>query len=116
KSLPKSQENVKESPAKVTTNPTEIDWKNPAAKISKHFTVKEACWLPSWGVMHIPSEDEKKNILFMAGKMDLVRDFLQKAVKIHVWIRPVLNNPDSKYHGQDYNAFVKGAKASAHKD
>jgi hypothetical protein len=92
-----------------------IDWTDPSAKISKHFTVKEALWLPSWQVMHIPSEEEKSNILEQAKKMDMVRDFLSVGLNVHCWLRPVLNNPTSLHHGQDYNAFVKGAKNSAHK-
>lgn len=92
-----------------------IDWSNPKSKISKYFTVKEALWLPSWGVMHMPSEEEKANILKHAVKMDLIREFLNAPINVHCWIRPVLNNPSSKYHGQDYNAFVKGAKNSSHR-
>jgi zinc D-Ala-D-Ala carboxypeptidase len=92
-----------------------IDWNDPTSKISKHFTVREALWLPSWQVLHKPSEDEKTNILKQALKMDLIREFLGVPVNIHCWIRPVLNNPESIHHGQDYNALVKGAKNSAHK-
>jgi hypothetical protein len=93
----------------------EIDWTNPADKISKHFTVKEALWLPSWQVMHIPSEEEKANILKQAAKMDLIREFLGVPLHIHCWLRPTLNCPESDKNGQDYNAFVKGAKNSSHK-
>lgn len=92
-----------------------IDWSNPESKISNHFSVKETCWLPSWQVMHIPSEDEKQNILKQAAKMDLIRDFLGVPIRVHCWIRPILNNPNSEHNGQDYNALVKGAKNSAHK-
>jgi zinc D-Ala-D-Ala carboxypeptidase len=99
----------------VKEEPVEIDWTNLEAKISKHFTVKEACWLPSWQVMHNPSENEKANILKQAAKMDLIRDFLGVPINVHCWIRPVLNNPSSIHHGQDYNALVKGAKNSSHK-
>lgn len=93
----------------------EIDWSNPSSKISKHFTVKEACWLPSWKVLHIPTEDEKSNIIKQAAKMDLIRDFLGVPINVHCWIRPILNNPMSEHNGQDYNALVRGAKNSAHK-
>lgn len=93
-----------------------IDWTNPSAKISKYFTVKEACWLPSWSALHFPSEVEQKNILLLAEKMDKVREFIGRPIKITVWIRPILNNPKCLQHGKDYNAFIKGAKNSAHKD
>jgi zinc D-Ala-D-Ala carboxypeptidase len=92
-----------------------IDWTDGTAKISEHFTVKEACYLPSWQVMHIPSDEDKENILKQASKMDLIRDFLGVPINVHCWIRPILNNPDSPHHGEDYNALVKGAKNSSHK-
>lgn len=92
-----------------------IDWSNPKCKISKYFTVKEALFLPSWGIMHTPSEEEKTNIIKLANKMDMVRELFNSAISVHCWIRPILNNPNSKYHNQDYNAFVNGAKKSAHK-
>jgi len=93
----------------------EIDWSNPQSKISKYFTVKEALWLPSWKVFHIPTEQEKANILKQAAKMDLIREFLGTPINVHCWLRPVLNHPGSEYNGKDYNAFVHGAKNSAHK-
>ena len=93
-----------------------VDWNDPNCKISKHFTVKEALWLPSWQVMHIPSEEEKANILKHAANMDKIREFLGASLNVHCWIRPgALNNPNSDKNGQDYNAFVKGAKNSSHK-
>ncbi len=48
--------------------------------------------------------------------MDRIRDFLGVSINVHVWIRPILNNPVSKYHGQDYNKLVGGATHSAHID
>jgi hypothetical protein len=92
-----------------------IDWTNPKAKISKYFIVKEALYLPSWQALHIPSKVEQENILKLAEKMDLVREFIKSTISVHCWIRPVLNNPASPYHGQDYNAHVKGAPGSSHK-
>ncbi len=113
KNPPKSQ--VPETPKEEEPKKVEIDWTDPKAKISKYFTVKEALYLPSWNVLHIPSEEEKENIVKMAEKMDLIREELKSPISIHVWIRPVLNQPDNIRHGQDYNAFIKGAKKSAHK-
>jgi hypothetical protein len=104
-----------EAPAKEEFSDALTDWTDPKSKISNHFTVKEALWLPSWQVMHIPSEDEKVNILKHAQNMDKVRDFLGVSLNVHCWLRPILNNPASDKHGQDYNAFVKGAKNSSHK-
>ncbi len=107
---PKSQEPTKQAPA------SSIDWNNPKAKISKHFTVHEALWLPSWSVYHTPSEVEKASILRLASAMDKVRDLIEAPIRVHVWIRPVrLNAPSHSMHGQNYNAFVKGASSSAHR-
>jgi len=93
-----------------------IDWTDPKAMVSKHFSVHECTWLPSWGIHHIPSDDEKANLIRQAQKMDQIRDFVGKPVNIHCWIRPgSVNCPGSQYHGQDYNAHVGGASHSAHK-
>lgn len=92
-----------------------IDWSDPKAKISQFFTVKEALWLPSWEVLHVPSETEKEEILKTAQKMDLIREYLERPIIIHCWIRPKnANVPKSKWHARNYNAFVGGAPGSAH--
>ena len=72
-----------------------IDWADPACRISNHFTVKEALYLPSWGVMHIPTESEKIEIVNLAIKMDKIREFVNCPINVHCWIRPILNNPQS---------------------
>jgi hypothetical protein len=92
-----------------------IDWTDPKCMVSKYFTVRECLWLPSWQVMHIPSESEKANILKQAAKMDLIREFLGVPITVHCWIRPILNNPASVHDKEDYNALVKGARNSEHK-
>lgn len=92
------------------------DWTNPSDKISNHFTVREALLLPSWGVLHVPSDDEKANILEMAAIMDIVRDRLGKPMKVHCWIRPTAANcPGSSHDGENYNlAAGSTAPKSAH--
>jgi len=80
-----------------------IDWKNPQDKISKYFNVHDAIWLPSWQTYHLPTEEEQKNILEMAKKMDTVREFLNLPVNVHCWIRP-----------EKYNKEIGGAPGSAH--
>lgn len=109
---PKAQEPVKQQ----QPTPAGINWLDPKARISKHFTVHEALWLPSWSVYHVPSEVEKASILQLASAMDRVRDFIGSPIRVHVWIRPSsLNSPGHPMHGQNYNAFVKGAPGSAHR-
>lgn len=119
---------AKETPIKETK--VEINWLDPKAKVSKYFTVKEALWLPSWNCLHSPTEEEKANIIKMGAKMDIVREFLGKPINTHCWLRPgkvncstfdpktiKTNDPikQAALDALDYNAFVKGAKRSAHK-
>lgn len=93
----------------------EIDWSDPKAPISKFFTVKEALYLPAWEAMHVPSEEEKREILKTAQKMDLIREYLEQPISVHCWIRPKCANvPKSKWDKKNYNAFVGGAPGSAH--
>lgn len=92
-----------------------IDWKDPKTKVSKHFTVREALWLPAWEVLHVPTEAEKASILQVAEKMDLVREYLDRPINVHCWIRPTCANaPASRWDRRNYNAFVGGAPGSAH--
>jgi hypothetical protein len=92
----------------------QIDWNDPESNISTHFKVKEALNLPSWNTLHIPSNQEKINILKQAAIMDVIREFLNTSINVHCWIRPILNNPGSVHNGEDYNALVGGATHSAH--
>jgi hypothetical protein len=92
-----------------------INWKNPEAMISTHFSVKEALWLPRWSTMHIPDEKDQEFIIETAKRMDMVRNFLGSPIIPFCWIRPYSANcPDSKYHGMDYNKLVGGAQQSMH--
>jgi hypothetical protein len=91
----------------------EIDWTNPSSRINKRFTVKEALFLPSWGVMHVPSEDEKKAIVEIANLVEKAADIIaQKTgtkglVSVHAWMRPEKANcPGSKWDGHDYNRYI----------
>lgn len=105
----------KPQPAKPAAPKPALDWKDPKAKISQYFTVKEALYLPAWEVMHTPSDEEKKNILELAAKMDIVREYLDRPIIVHCWIRPkVANVPGSKWHMKNYNSFIGGAPGSAH--
>lgn len=94
----------------------EINWSDLNAKVSKYFTVHECTFLPSWGIHHTPTDSEKEELVKLAKVMDDVREFLDRPVNVHVWIRPAeVNCPESPHHGQDYNALVGGAPRSAHK-
>lgn len=108
---PKPIETPKTAPAPAAQ--PEIDWSNPKAKISANFTVSEALTLPSWGVMHVPSEEEKKAIIGIAQKVSQAALILEKiigrkvAISVHAFMRPgKANIPGSKWDGMDYNRYI----------
>jgi hypothetical protein len=98
------------------TNMIKNPIENSTPKLSVNFTWHEALYLPSWKVEHIPTEQEKTNIIQMAQKMEQIRSILgNRSISVSCWIRPKLNQPGHPEHGQDYNLFVGStAKASMH--
>lgn len=95
-----------------------IDWTDPRAHISEHFTIREALTLHKWGnALHRPTSAEKAAILQTATKMEMIRSFLgDRSITVTSWLRPpVANIPGNERQGQDYNAFIKGAKNSDHR-
>lgn len=128
--LPKTEAKPVEKPQKEPTKNVEIDWTKPTSKISKYFTVKDCLYLPSWECYHIPTEEEKANILKLAKTMDQIREYIGGPITITVWIRPgKVNSKDldvTKIQPKtpkqkealaelDYNKYIGGAKNSAHK-
>lgn len=91
----------------MNTGSKRIDWKNPKTKLSKHFTVKEAIWLPAWGRLANDAdglgEDAKAALIGMFWVMDKVREFVGLPIVVHCAFRPQL-----------YNKLVGGAEKSAH--
>lgn len=90
-----------------------INWADPKAKVGDRFTVKEALLLPSWGVMHVPSEDEKKAIVNIAAKVNDAALYLENklghkiSIIVHAFVRPEKANcPGSKWDGKDYNRYI----------
>lgn len=91
----------------------EIDWTNPKAKINDRFSVSEALTLPSWGVMHVPSEDEKKAIKGIADKVAAITAEVEAKlgkrlpINVHAFMRPgKANIPGSQWDGKDYNRYI----------
>ena len=84
-----------------------VDWSNPNCPISRHFVVREALWLPSWDRMASDgdglTQDAQKALLFVFDKLDLVRDFIGKPIRVHVAFRPAI-----------YNVQIGGAPESCH--
>lgn len=103
---------VQDVPAPVEAAPA-IDWSDPKAKITDRISVGEALTLQSWGVMHVPSEDEKAAIIGIAIAAGKAIDVLEKiigrhaSINIHAFIRPEKANcPNSKWNGYDYNRYI----------
>lgn len=80
-----------------------ISWLNPKANITEHFTVHEACYLPSWQMLHDPTPEEQDNLLKICRLMEQVRALFGKSINVHCMIRPT-----------DYNKKIGGAPHSAH--
>lgn len=112
KAVSKPVEPIQVQPAQSEPAP-QIDWSNPAAKITPRFSVKEALLLPSWGVMHQPTEDEKTAIYNIAVGVGKAADFLEEklgrkvVINVHAWMRPEKANcPGSEWNGKDYNRYI----------
>jgi hypothetical protein len=91
----------------------EIDWNDPKSRLTANFSVGEALTLPSWGVMHTPSDDEKAAILGIGKKVTAIIEDLEKQlgkqlhISVHAWMRPgVASIPGSKWDGKDYNRYI----------
>lgn len=86
-----------------------IDWTDPNSKVSKYFTVKEMIFLPTWNRLANESDGlndtVKANLIDLAKTMDVVREYFNLPVKVHVAYRPTL-----------YNKIIGGASKSAHID
>lgn len=85
-----------------------IDWSNPKAKISKHFTVEEAIMLREW--KRLANESDGLNDHVKAQLVRIFREVMDP-------IRELLGKPvfiKSAYRPQAYNVAIGGAKKSAH--
>lgn len=97
----------------------DINWEDPKCMISKHFSVHEALYLPSWSCHHIPTDAEKHDIFHTAQVMDLIREFINLPISVSVWIRPThVNQPkfDPKSIKIDPKDPKKDMKEKALKD
>lgn len=84
-----------------------ITWTDESCMIAKYFTVKDALMLHKWNRLAVEAdgltEDVKKNLITLFQKMDLIREFFNKPIIVHVSYRPA-----------EYNKLVGGADTSAH--
>ncbi len=92
---------------KMTIDYTKVNWKEDSANITPHFKVHEALWLPSWRVYHIPSDEEKMEIIKTAQVMEKIREIFSASLNVHCWITPLkVNAPGTSRHGGNYNEFI----------
>ena len=93
-------------PPKIDSKPI-IDWTDPNCKISQYFTVKEAIWFPQWNRLATEAdgltEAVKTSLLRTFIKMDRIRDYIGKPIRVHIAFR-----------SREYNTLIKGARNSAH--
>ena len=75
--------------------------------ISKYFTERESTVSATGEKMkikNIPTQDEKDNILYIASRMDIIREYLGIPLIVLSWFRC-----------EELNTAVKGSKTSAHR-
>lgn len=80
-----------------------ISWLDARCHITEHFTVFDACWLPKWRCLYMPTNEEQENLIRTCHLMEKARAILDTAILVHVMIRPDL-----------YNKEVGGAANSPH--
>ncbi len=84
-----------------------IDWTNPAAKISKYFTVKEAIYLKDWD--RLANADDGLTLIV---KTKLVQFFRTKADPVREILGPMFVK--SCFRPEKYNNQIGGAPLSCH--
>lgn len=70
---------------------------------SENFLWEEALWLKNWQTFAIPPHAVEKNIIELARRLTLVREFLAAPLIVTSWYRPPL-----------YNEAIGGATRSQH--
>lgn len=83
-----------------------INWLNPRERISKHFIVAEVTQNDSRRVP-ISKSFEEKNILFIAKKLDVIRDIWGSAIGVTSWYRPPRVN--AEVGGVPNSQHIKGS-------
>ena len=76
-------------------------------KISKHFTWREALWLPRWereaNISDGLNDEIRFNLEYLFKRLDIIRDLFNVPVIVHCAYRPLA-----------YNLLVKGVVNSCH--
>jgi hypothetical protein len=84
-----------------------VDWSNPVCRLSDHFLVREAIWLPSWNrlanAVELTDEIKQNLFSFFNESMDALREWRKRPINVHVAFRP-----------PEYNKAIGGAPHSYH--
>jgi hypothetical protein len=70
---------------------------------TRSFTWHEALWCSKWQCHVLPTEQQYDEIIKIAYKLQQIRDYFGRPLKIKSWLRPKL-----------YNELIGGAKNSYH--
>lgn len=83
------------------------NWSDPDYPITPHFTMRDALWLTTWHRMASAGDgldkDAQNALLTIFQKLEVVRDFLGRKIRVHVAFRP-----------RRYNEEIGGAENSYH--
>ena len=85
-----------------------IDWTNPEDKVSPHFTVKDAIWLPSWN--RLATEQDGLNDDIKSALLDLFTNCMEPLYEL---LGPIITHVS--YRPEAYNKLIGGAPNSGHK-
>lgn len=94
----------------------DIDWTNPKCKITEHFSVNEAIYLPTWDRMATEADgltqEIQDNLVNLCFIMEKVRDLLGVPMVVHCTYRPPeyskevggsLTDPHTRGQAIDFN-------------
>jgi len=72
---------------------------------AKNFRWIEALRLREWGWCAYPTDEQKENIIYLAKRLQAIRDLFKRPIYIRSWLRP-----------DEYNKSIGGAELSAHRE
>lgn len=65
-----------------------IDWTNPEANITDHFTVKDACFLHQWNRLAVLEDGVNTDkLITLCQKMEQIRSILNQPIVVHCMFR-----------------------------
>lgn len=86
---------------------SDIDWTDPKASVSPHFSVHEVLWLPTWGRLATEADglttEVKEQLVNLCFIMEKVRNLLNCPINVHCTYRP-----------PEYSKLVGGSEHDVH--